>query len=418
MKIVQINKYYYQKGGSETVFFNTMELLKNNGHTVIPFSLKNEKNKPSEYASYFVDYPELSESGIITKLGNLKKFIYNKNAAEQLEKLLVKEKPDIAHIHLFLNSLSVSILPVLKKHKIPVVMTLHDYRLVCPAYTFTDGNGNICESCLKNSSYWHCITKRCSNGSLANSTLLALDNYFQKYFLSPLDYIDQFIFVSQFSRKKHIEGNPRFKTKSTVLYNFTHAERSIANQDKENYILYFGRISDEKGIPTLLQTVKDMPEVKLKVVGAGPLLEQFKNLNYSNVEFLGFKSGNELYDYVRKARFVVFPSECYENNPLSIVESLTLGTPVIGSNIGGVPELIKDSENGFLFEPKSVSSLKDAILKALNLDKDAYLKLCNNIYTDSEKFLPQKHYDDLISIYTQTINHENNDDRIDRQKRQ
>ena len=168
MKILQLNKYFYQKGGAETVFFNTISTLENRGHQVIPFALKNTKNKFSEFESYFVEYPELSESNIWTKIINTPAFIYNRQAAKQLERLIMAEKPDIAHIHLLFNSLSVSILPVLKKYKIPTVMTVHDYRLICPAYTLTNGKGEICELC-KDRHFIHCTLNKCSNGNLTNS---------------------------------------------------------------------------------------------------------------------------------------------------------------------------------------------------------------------------------------------------------
>ena len=159
MKILQLNKYFYQKGGAETVFFNTISTLENRGHQVIPFALKNKKNKFSEYESYFVDYPELSESNIWTKITNTPSFIYNRQAAKQLERLILDKKPDIAHIHLLFNSLSVSILPVLQKYRIPTVMTVHDYRLICPAYTLTNGKGKICELC-KDRHFIHCKLNR------------------------------------------------------------------------------------------------------------------------------------------------------------------------------------------------------------------------------------------------------------------
>ena len=150
MKILEINKYYYPKGGAETVFFNTIELLQENGHEVIPFCLTNKKNKSSQYAQYFVNFPELSESSILTRAQYTLSFFYNKESASHIESLIIKEKPDIAHIHLLFNGISVSILPVLKKYRIPIVMTVHDYRLICPAYTFTDGKQNICERCIVN----------------------------------------------------------------------------------------------------------------------------------------------------------------------------------------------------------------------------------------------------------------------------
>ena len=216
MKILQLNKYFYQKGGAETVFFNTISTLENRGHQVIPFALKNTKNKFSEFESYFVEYPELSESNIWTKIINTPAFIYNRQAAKQLERLILAEKPDIAHIHLLFNSLSVSILPVLKKYKIPTVMTVHDYRLICPAYTLTNGKGEICELC-KDRHFIHCTLNKCSNGNLTNSMLLSLENSFRSCFYEPLNYIDKFIFVSKFAQK-NISNSIRYMHKRQSNY--------------------------------------------------------------------------------------------------------------------------------------------------------------------------------------------------------
>ncbi|NDW17368.1 glycosyltransferase [Dysgonomonas sp. 216] len=404
MKILQINKYFYPKGGAETVFFNTIDLLKDNGHTVIPFSVKSEKNRKSEYESYFVNFSELSESGLLTKITEGAKFLYNKNAATQLDRLLSVEKPDIAHIHLMFNSFSVSILPVLRKHRIPVIMTAHDYRLVCPSYTITNGKGDICERCLETKSYYHCVIKKCSNNSFVNSLFLTLDSYFRKYCYRPIDYIDRFIFVSHFSRNKHIQGEPLFKDRSTKLYNFTLIEED-KNIEKEDYILYFGRISEEKGIATLIKAMKNLPIVNLKVLGEGPLLNSFKQQELpSNIEFLGFKTGNELRDYVQKAKYVVLPSECYENNPMTIIEAMTLGTPVIGSNLGGIPELITDSETGFLFQPKSADDLSAVIERAMSKTQEEYERLSASAKEFAvNQFSAKAHFRDLMNIYKETI---------------
>ena len=205
MKILQLNKYFYQKGGAETVFFNTISTLENRGHQVIPFALKNKKNKFSEYESYFVDYPELSESNIWTKITNIPAFIYNRQAAKQLERLILDKKPDIAHIHLLFNSLSVSILPVLQKYRIPTVMTVHDYRLICPAYTLTNGKGKICELC-KDRHFTHCKLNRCSNGNLTNSMLLSLETASDLAFTSHLIILTN-SFSSASSPKKNISNS-------------------------------------------------------------------------------------------------------------------------------------------------------------------------------------------------------------------
>lgn len=402
MKILQINKYYFLKGGAETVFFNTIELLEKNGHTVIPFTLKSKKNNASPYSSFFVDYPELSESGLWAKIKNISSFVYNKKAVKQLRKLIEKEKPDIAHIHLLFNSMSVSILPLLKKYDIPVVMTVHDYRLICPAYTFTDRKGNICEKCNISKQYWQCIAYRCSKGSIPNSTILALDSYFRKYFISPLKYINHFIFVSKFSQNKHIESASLYKTKSNHLYNFTHIA-PVEKAEKKDYLFFFGRISEEKGIATLINAVSEL-KIQVKIAGTGPLLDKLKKQQNEYIEFIGFKSGQELTRLIQEAKFVIVPSEWYENNPLSIIEAMMLGIPVIGSNIGGIPELITDGKTGYLFEAKNSIDLKEKIAKAMSISSQEYQQMSDEtIKFAHENFSPDSHYQKLIDTYQKTI---------------
>ncbi len=403
MKILQINKYFYHIGGSETVFFNTISLLEEHGHTVIPFTLKSDKDYESPYSTYFVDYPELSKSNLWTKIKNIPSFIYNRKAAKQLDRLIRREKPDIAQIHLMFNSMSVSILPVLKKYNIPIIMTLHDYRLICPAYLCLDGQGNVCEKCLKGASYWHCIANRCSSGNFFNSLLLTSDAYFRKYFIRPLDYVDKFIFVGEYAMKKHIASYPVYKEKSVVLHNFTAIpdERPCV---KENYLLYYGRISREKGIPVLMKAMDRLPGVKLKIAGKGPLLEKFKAQAAPDIEFIGYKSGEELHEIIRKALFVIVPSVCYENNTMVIPESFLLGTPAIASRIGGIPEFVNDGKNGFLIEPGSVKNLYETITKALNLSNKEYFRMCKEARAFGEtKFAKELYYGKLMSVYNEVL---------------
>ena len=403
MKVLQIDKYYYLKGGAETVFFNTMDLLEEHGHKVIPFCLKSKKNKPSEYADNFVDFPELSESSFLTRLMRVPSFFYNTESAKKIEILIKKEKPDIAHIHLLFNGISVSILPVLKKYNVPIVMTVHDYRLICPAYTFRKGNGEICERCLHKKNYGQCLKYRCSKGSLINSALLALDMYFRKTFCDPLDYIDNFIFVSKFAQAKHIEADSKYAEKSTFLYNFT-PEKQVDLLNKQDYFLYLGRISEEKGIPTLLEAMAKLPHIHLKIAGTGPLLQQFEDRNMTNVEFLGFKEGKVLAKLIREARFVVVPSEWYENNPLSVIEPMMSGTPVIGSQIGGIPELIQEGITGYLFHNGDVEGLSMKIDKAFRLDAAQYIEMCKATRKYAKaNFSEDSYYDKLELIYKQTI---------------
>lgn len=402
MKILQINKYFYRKGGAETVFFNTIKLLEQHNHIVIPFCLKNKKNESSPYESYFVDYPELSESTVIERIKNLKSFFYNEEAAQKLEELILKESPDIAHIHLMFNSLSVSILPVLKKYNIPTVMSVHDYRLVCPAYTLTDGKGHFCERC-RDKEYINCVLHLCSKRNFINSTMLCMDSYFRTLFIPPIKYIDKFIFVSKFSMNKHIHLDGRFKYKCTSLYNFTPPVKDY-EPIKGNYLLFFGRISEEKGIVTLLNAIKNLPAVKLKLAGTGHLLDTLKKVSPPNAEFVGFKQGDELKELIHNASFVVVPSECYENNPMTIIESYAIGTPVIGSDLGGIPELIEENKTGYVFEPKSVMGLQTAITQALEISDTQYVDVSANCKKfASANFSEESHYQKLMQIYDDCI---------------
>ena len=395
MKILEIDKYYYLKGGAETVFFNTMQLLRDNGNEVIPFCLANNKNRSSVYSNYFVNFPELSESSLCTRIKYLSSFFYNKESARKLEQLIVKEKPDIAHIHLLFNGISVSILPVLKKYRIPVVMTVHDYRLICPAYTFTDGKQCLCEKCLTTKNYWQCAVNKCSNGSFVNSLLLALEMYYRRWSYEPINYIDKFIFVSNFSWQKHIQASADFQKKGVHLYNFTREKHSAPKRTKD-YFLYFGRISAEKGLQTLMNAAKMMPSILFKVAGTGPLLSYFEKQNISNVSFVGFKQGKDLDDLIAGAKFVIVPSEWYENNPLSIIESMMAKTPVIGSCIGGIPELISHKVSGFLFEPKNCTALKNVLSQAMELNDQEYEQMCQNAYKFAQNNFLKKYI--LISL--------------------
>ncbi|MDR1500764.1 MAG: glycosyltransferase, partial [Tannerellaceae bacterium] len=332
-------------------------------------------------------------------------FIYNRKAAALLDRVIRAFHPEIAHIHLMFNSLSASILPVIRRHSLPVVMSVHDYRLICPAYLLMDGKGELCSRC-KGGKYYNCVMQRCSGGSLANSVMLTADSYFRSRFIRPADYVDRFIFVSRFARDKHIEFDRAYASRSTVLSNFTTLTAG-AKYKKGDYILYLGRISREKGIATLIQAVSGTG-IHLKVVGTGPLTGSLQSLNTPGVEFTGFKSGDDLYDTIRQARFTVVPSEWYENNPMSVIESMALGTPVIGSRIGGIPELIEENLTGYLFDMGSVDSLRKILFRALSMDETAYLSMRAAARAFArERFAVEPYHKRLIAVYNRVIQNHN-----------
>ena len=370
MKVLLINNFHYRKGGSETVYFNTAELLRRNGHEVRFFSFLDEKSE-HDGSETLVDRPAGKISGLFS-------YVNNRSAAARLDALLDEYHPDVAHIHLFWGGLSSSILPVLKKHGVRVVHTAHDYRLACPAYLFLNGKVEICEKC-RGGKFCNCALGRCSKGSLLNSLVMTAEMYYRQAFRSPAKYLDGIIYVSEFSKRKHIEMQPSLAdVRSIVLHNFTSLTPS-RDCGRGDYFLYMGRLSAEKGIGTMIEAFAGMPDLRLKIVGDGPLRASMEAIsaekNASNIEFTGYKSGQELTELVRNASFLVIPSQCYENNPMSVIEAFACGKPVIGADIGGIPELVSASGAGFLFSPSDAEGLKECLEKAAGLSEDEYDEL-------------------------------------------
>lgn len=407
MKVLQINVFNYRKGGSEAVYFSTMELLKQHGNEVVNFTLKWPENYPSTYEKYFPESKE-TRTGFLKPVKNIINYFYDREAAKNMELLIESEHPDLAHIHLIWGQITGSILPVLKKHGIPIIFSIHDYRIVCPAYTFRNGHGKICERCHGNS-FYHCITNKCAKGSYLLSTMMAAEQYFRNLFFNPTEYIDGLIYVSKFAKQIHEKYMPALKEKkNTVLYNLADKIAEIHKRKIEKYFLFFGRLSYEKGIKTLLSAFKKLPECHLKIAGTGPLEKDLKDFthinNISNVEFLGYKSGKDLTDLVENAYFIIVPSEWYENNPLTIIEGYAAGVPAIGANIAGIPEIIDNGETGYLFTSADTADLIKAIKVADSLSTEQYLTFQQKtlafarLHFDKEKYYPQ-----LMEFYKKIV---------------
>ncbi len=412
MKVLLVNNCHYRRGGADIVYLNIAEMLRKNGHEVVFFSIKDEKNIRTDDEKYFIDKKVEADANLRSKFKNLIHYFYNKQAAKNIEKLIEIEKPDIAHIHLIYGGITPSILRILKRKNVPVIHTIHDYRLICPAYLFLNSKGDICELCGRNS-YYMCAKNKCSKGNFAESLIMAMEMYYRNVFFNASKYFDGLIYVSNFSRNKHLLFKPELQNlKSFVLYNYEKEHNNNEIVNKEDYFLYFGRISKEKGLITLLSAFKNLPDRKLKVLGTGPQINDLNKFieanNLMNVELMGFKSGKELKELISKAYFVILPSECYENNPLTIIESYNLGTPVIGSNAGGIPEIIKDEITGYIFESRNSEDLQLKLKKAISLSNESYLVLRkNSLKFAKENFNENKYYTKLINFYSEIIDLKN-----------
>ena len=405
MKILLINNFHYRKGGSEAVYFNMARMLMQRGHEVVFFSCTSPLNEQDGSNRHFV-----TPNNSLPLAQGAMRYIYNREAQRSLEQLIKEEQPDIAHIHLFWGGLSTSILDTLRKYHIPVVHTAHDYRMVCPAYSFRRADGTICEEC-KGGKYYRCLKHRCSRNSLVHSLLMSVEMYLRNYWHKALKKIDGIVFVSNFSRNKHFELMPQLaQSKSIVSYNtIPPIEEHFISRGRGEYYLFLGRLSYEKGVKTLIKAFTELNGPKLKIVGTGPEEEMLKayvaeHHSEDKIEFVGYRSGDELKELIRDASFVIVPSECYENNPMTIIEAYSAGVPVIGAHIGGIPEIIDENHTGLLFPSGDAHGLKETIRKAESLSEEEYIKMSGAARKfAAENFTEEQSYKRIMTLYQEII---------------
>lgn len=404
MKILLVNKYLYPKGGDAVVTLATGELLRKNGHSIFFWGMDHPLNPDYKWKQYFVSNSDYNiNNGFLQKIRMSFNILYSLEASGKIEKLILSEKPDIVHLHNFAHQISPSILNVLKKYNIPSVMTMHDYKLVCPVYSMLS-HGMICEKCA-NQKYYKCFLNKCTKDSYMKSFINMSEMYLHHKILKVYDGINMFISPSRFMQEKLVKMG--FKGKIEYLPNFIRVRDQNSRQYSENNVFfYFGRLSREKGIITMIDAIKNTNAV-LRVAGSGPLdgllKEKIRLENINNVHLLGYKMGDELEKEIKSSIAVILPSEVYENNPRSILESFALGRPAIGARMGGIPELIIEGETGWTFTSGDVEGLRSKIIYCLNNKasvEEAGVKARE--YVESN-FNEEKHYLKLIDIYQKAI---------------
>lgn len=403
MNILSINKYYWRKGGSESVFFNEMKMMEDAGHVVVPFSMASSKNEPTPYSKYFVDEVDYDKGGLVNKLSAAAKVIYSFDAKSKMGVLLSDYSPDVAHFHIFQHQISPSVFGLLKKNKTPIILTLHDLKPICPSYKYYV-NGNVCEACV-GGKFINCFKNKCTKGSSLGSLINTIEMYFHS-FIGYYKDVDRYIAVSNFYKQKMIEaGYP--PEQISYLPNYIDANEFNPKCEEKGYILYFGRLSEEKGITTFLASAKKNPEIPHYVVGSGPLEEELKEFsvaeNVANVRFLGFRQGGELKALLSESTCVVVPSEWYENCPMTILEAYAAGRPVIGANIGGIPELIDVGVDGLIFQPGNARELSEKISWIWTNRKEAREMGLRGRKKIERDFNAETHYINLMSIYKSVL---------------
>ena len=396
MRVLLVNKFHWNKGGSEKYYFELGELLKQHGHEVAYFSMEDEKNIKTENKEYFVPKFDLNNSSKLKALD----VIYNKENERIMEKALDEFKPDVVHLNNFQRQLSASIIKPIKKRNIPIVFTAHDVQAICPAITMMDNDKNPCELCMKGR-YINCIKKSCNKGSKLKSALGAIEGYYYRNHKIYTDKIDYIITPSEFYRTKFIEDGINPNKIQAIHNSIEMNDYNVETQD-DGYALYFGRLSKEKGILNLINAFAKCNKGNLYIAGEGPEKENIEKIIKENnledrVKLLGFLDKEQMTDVTRKCKFVVVPSIWYENCPYSVLETLTIGKPIIGSNMGGIPELVIDNENGFiyntieeltekmnlLFENEDLVkqfSKKSKELAKQNYDREVYYNKLKQIY--------------------------------------
>ena len=426
MRILLVNKFHYPKGGAETYYLTLGSELKRMGHDVAFFSMHHPDNLPSAWSDYFVTQREYNyvRSPIKAARDGLA-LTYSQEAKNKFESLCEDFRPDVVHLNNVHRQITLSILdaPYLARHNVPVVYTAHDYILVCPSYVMLDGAGRVCDACL-GGRFSNCLRRKCVKGSVAKSLLAVVEAEFLKA-TGAYRKIDRIIAPSEFMRKKLLEGGfPPDKV--THMQNFAGDEvlkgalSGGDNTDRDNpYLLFFGRLSREKGIDVLVdaftRAIPNLPEnLRLVIAGDGPeraaIEEKLAGMAHEDaarIELVGFQVGEDMRRYAERASLAIASSRCRENMPYSIVEAFALGTPVVGTRIGGIPEMVREGETGFVCEPDDAESMASAMERGMRafLDRGAYEKLRSNCRAYVLERCPREKYmNRLVELYQEVEN--------------
>ncbi len=392
MKIILANKFYYRRGGDCIYMLNLEKLLKAHGHEVAVFAMAYPENLDTPWKKYFPKN--------MSKLMAFTRPFGSHEVKSTFKKLLDDFKPDVVHLNNVHTQLSPVMAELAHQWGIKVVWTLHDYKLLCPRYDCLKNGNTICETCFKGDKK-ACLDNKCMKGSKLASFI-----GFKEAIVWNRERLeastDVFICPSQFMADKMVQGGFS-KSKMQTLCNFIDVEKcKFSSTDgtdytddvellpkKEDYYCFIGRLSHEKGAKTLIEAANQLP-YKLVIIGGGPLMDELKSVAHTNIEFVGFKQWNDIKQLVGKARFSVIPSEWYENNPLSVIEAQCLGTPVLGANIGGIPEL-----TDYTFSSGNIADLKTKIEKMWNSEFD-YQQIASDA---QHRYDAETYYDKLINIY-------------------
>lgn len=399
MKILMVNKFLYPKGGAETYTLKLGQELEKRGNEVQYFGMYDEKNTVGNKLNLYTQNMDF-HTNKLKKITYPFKIIYSFDAKRKMKKIISDFKPDIIHLNNINFQLTPSIIDIANKMKVAIVQTVHDYQMICPNhFLYNWKEKKICEKCIKGSK-WNCTKYNCIHNSKAKSILGSIEGIIYSKILKSYSKVNLYICPSKFLEEELLK-NDIFKGKTVPICNFVELDKNSEITKKEDYVLYFGRLAEEKGLLELIEAMKKLPNIKLKIAGTGPLEKIIKS--ESNIEFVGFKTGDELIELISKAKFAIYPSVWYENCPLSILESESYGTPVITANYGGMKELVENNETGILINEIKPETLKENIEKLYNDDNKIRYMSKNCIDKRKKMITLQQYTNKLEKLYTTTM---------------
>lgn len=399
-RLLAINNYFYRRGGAESVFLDHIDLFAAAGWEVVPFAMRHPANLPSAWSDYFVSELEYGGTGDpLTKIRQAAKVVFSLEARRNIRALIGRAPPTIAHAHNVYHHISPSIFGALKAEGVPLVMTAHDLKLACPAYKMLS-QGRVCERC-QGGRIHNVLLHRCVKDSAVVSGLVFLETLVHRSLGLYRDTIDRLIAPSRFYRDKLAEWG---WDESRIAYipNCIDAGQYVPAREEGDYVVYAGRLAPEKGLATLVRAAA-LSRQRLVLAGSGPEEPALRKLAVeveADIAFTGHLEKPELKRLIGEARALVLPSEWYENAPISLLEAYALGRPVIGTRIGGIPELVADGQTGLLVEPGDAAMLAEALaaLAGLSPTMRAGLGAAGRDWVTRE-LSPDRYRDRTMALY-------------------
>lgn len=402
MRILYCNKYDYPFSGTEAYLFELIRRMKERGHQTALFSMDHGRDSAFEGRSYRVPLVDFKDAGAnLWKKARLAAHaVYSPSTRRAMTRCLNDYAPDLAHVRGIYHHLSPSILWELKRRKVPVLYHLNDFKMLCPTYNFV-AHGEACEAC-KGGAFFHAVTEGCYHGSRGRAVVLAAEAYFQRWLQTYERCVDLFLAPSEFVREKLIAyGFPASRIE--VLQHFQALPGDDRLSPDEGYILYFGRLSPEKGLDELLHAMARLPHIPLVIAGDGPerlhLESLARELKLDNVMFAGMVHGPALERLIAGCSFSVFPSHAYETLGKSILESYAWGRPVVASDLGSRRELVDSGANGLLYPAGSPDSLAHCI--EFLFDRRELTQQMGELARERVRrnHDPARHIDNMLEIY-------------------